>query len=286
MLYYFLANHINLFRYLTFRGIGAFLTAFLIGVIFGAPIIEKLRVLKFGQVVRDDGPETHKAKTGTPTMGGFFLWGAAIVSSLLWASLNIFVIIALLSVVLYGAIGFVDDYKKIKKANTDGLSSWRKLFWQAAAALVLLLMMMYSPSYNTTINRVDLAVRDAKHKVVNHTNVALNRDFSWSTVIDSIDEPDTYSFSLGVYAAEAGAIRYTNAFNFPAYLTDNGGLQNLSGEITADNGSALTIHLTRSELGMGGNVVRSEKTNFIVPYRSKLFQAQFIPYYAKVLWYV
>lgn len=284
MLYHLLASNINLFRYITFRGIGAFITAFILAVWLGAPLIERLRVLKFGQVVRDDGPQTHKVKTGTPTMGGFFLWGAALVSAALWCAFNIFVLIAVLSVVLYALIGFIDDYAKIKKSNTKGLSSWGKIFWQSLSALALLLIMLNSPSYNTTISRMDLAVRSEKSGISTLTNVAINQDFTWNLLIPPSPEKDTLSFSLGVYAAEAGSIRYTNAFSFPAYLGEGGDYQTFKGIVSNDTGDSLTLKLTRTEHGAAGEVLRAQETNFIVPYRSQLFQAQFLPYYAKVLW--
>lgn len=114
----------NLFRYITFRAGGAFLTALLFGFIFGKPLINVLRRKQGkGQPIRDDGPEGHFAKAGTPTMGGLLIVGALLTSTLLWARLdNPFVLICLFVTMSYGAIGFADDYAKVSKQNTAGVS--------------------------------------------------------------------------------------------------------------------------------------------------------------------
>ena len=114
----------NLFRYITFRAGGAFLTALLFGFIFGKPLINVLRRKQGkGQPIRDDGPEGHFVKAGTPTMGGLLIVGALLTSTLLWARLdNPFVLICLFVTMSYGAIGFADDYAKVSKQNTAGVS--------------------------------------------------------------------------------------------------------------------------------------------------------------------
>lgn len=115
----------NLFRYITFRAGGAFLTALLFGFIFGRPLINVLRRKQGkGQPIRDDGPESHFSKAGTPTMGGLLIVGAVVTSSLLWARLdNGFVWLVLFVTLAYGMIGFADDYAKVSKQNTKGVSS-------------------------------------------------------------------------------------------------------------------------------------------------------------------
>lgn len=114
----------NLFRYITFRAGGAFLTALIFGFVFGRPLINVLRRKQGkGQPIRDDGPEGHFAKAGTPTMGGLLIVGALLTSTLLWARLdNPFVWIVLFVTMSYGAIGFADDYAKVSKQNTAGVS--------------------------------------------------------------------------------------------------------------------------------------------------------------------
>jgi phospho-N-acetylmuramoyl-pentapeptide-transferase len=114
----------NLFRYQTVRAGGAFLTALVFGFVFGRPLIDLLRrKQKKGQPIRDDGPATHFVKAGTPTMGGLLILTALLVSTLLWARLdNPYVWIVLLVTLAFGLIGFADDYAKVTKQNTKGVS--------------------------------------------------------------------------------------------------------------------------------------------------------------------
>ncbi|MGO4853520.1 phospho-N-acetylmuramoyl-pentapeptide-transferase [Phaeovulum sp. W22_SRMD_FR3] len=115
----------NLFRYITFRAGAAFFTALIFGFIFGRPLINLLRrKQKKGQPIRTDGPESHFAKAGTPTMGGLLILSAILVSTLLWARLdNPYVWIVLGVTYGFGLIGFADDYAKVTKQNTKGVSS-------------------------------------------------------------------------------------------------------------------------------------------------------------------
>ncbi|MDJ0823219.1 MAG: phospho-N-acetylmuramoyl-pentapeptide-transferase [Paracoccaceae bacterium] len=119
----------NLFRYITFRAGGAFMTALVFGFIFGRPLIDVLRKRQGkGQPIRDDGPEGHFVKAGTPTMGGLLIIGALVTSTLLWARLdNAFVWLVLFVTISYAAIGFADDYAKVKKQNVAGVSGKLRL---------------------------------------------------------------------------------------------------------------------------------------------------------------
>lgn len=113
----------NLFRYITFRAGGAFLTALLFGFLFGRPLIEVLRKRQGkGQPIRDDGPEGHFAKAGTPTMGGLLIVGALLSATLLWARLdNTYVWLVLFVTLSFALIGFWDDYAKVSKQNVNGV---------------------------------------------------------------------------------------------------------------------------------------------------------------------
>ena len=113
----------NLFRYITFRSGGAFMTALFFGFIFGKPLINVLRRKQGkGQPIRDDGPEGHFVKAGTPTMGGLLIVGALLTSTILWARLdNPFVWLVLFVTMSFGMIGFLDDYAKVSKQNTSGV---------------------------------------------------------------------------------------------------------------------------------------------------------------------
>ncbi len=128
----------NVFNYLTLRAILGVLTALLISFIVGPYMIRKLSVYKIGQMVRDDGPETHFSKAGTPTMGGALILVAVLVSTILWADLgnrHIWVLVATL--VGFGAIGWVDDYKKLVRQNPEGLKARYKYLWQSIFAIVI-----------------------------------------------------------------------------------------------------------------------------------------------------
>lgn len=123
-------------HYLTFRGILGVLTALSISFLIGPIMIEKLTRRKIGQSVRDDGPQSHLSKSGTPTMGGTMILFAVAISTLLCADLtNRYVWVVLLVTLTHGIIGFVDDYKKVMLGNSDGLSARAKYFWQSVVAL-------------------------------------------------------------------------------------------------------------------------------------------------------
>ncbi len=127
---------LRVFQYLTFRAILGALTALTISLMIGPWMIRKLTRKKIGQMVRDDGPESHYNKAGTPTMGGTLIITAITISTLLWADLgNRYIWVILLVTLGYGIIGFLDDYRKIALGNSKGLSARAKYFWQSAIGL-------------------------------------------------------------------------------------------------------------------------------------------------------
>lgn len=132
----------NVFSYLTFRGILGALTALMISLLIGPWMIRRLSQYNIGQSVRDDGPESHFSKAGTPTMGGLLILVSIVISTLLWSDLSNYKIWLVLGVtVAFGIIGWVDDYKKVALGNSKGLSARKKYFWQSvcgfAAAYIL-----------------------------------------------------------------------------------------------------------------------------------------------------
>ncbi|KAA3627561.1 MAG: phospho-N-acetylmuramoyl-pentapeptide-transferase [Proteobacteria bacterium] len=137
----------NVFQYLTFRAILGVLTALLISFVVGPFMIAHLSFRQIGQQVRDDGPQTHFSKAGTPTMGGALILVAIAVSTLLWSDLsNRYVWIVLSVTLAFGAIGWVDDYRKIVYGNSRGLSARSKYVWQSLAGLVTALLLYFSAS--------------------------------------------------------------------------------------------------------------------------------------------
>lgn len=152
MFYHFLyplsaeVDFFNIFRYITFRTAAAFLISAVVSIIWGKSFIDYMRSKQFGQIIRDDGPESHLKKAGTPTMGGVVICGSILVALLLCG--NFFskpIIISLGVFVSYFLLGYVDDYLKVLKKNTDGVSARGKLFWQfATAAVASFLLIKYN----------------------------------------------------------------------------------------------------------------------------------------------
>jgi phospho-N-acetylmuramoyl-pentapeptide-transferase len=132
----------NLFRYITFRAGGAFLTSLLFGFVFGKPLINLLRRRQGrGQPIRSDGPEGHQSKAGTPTLGGALILGALVVSTLLWARLdNMHIWVVLFVTIGFGVIGFADDYAKVSKQTSAGVSGRVRLGLGFVIALIAALV--------------------------------------------------------------------------------------------------------------------------------------------------
>jgi phospho-N-acetylmuramoyl-pentapeptide-transferase len=134
----------NVFSYLTFRAIISTLTALFISLYFGPKLIRYLQKMQIGQTVRDDGPESHLSKSGTPTMGGILILASIVFSILLWADLtNIYVWVVLFVVVSFGIIGFVDDYRKVIRKDSNGLIARWKYFWQTVIGLATAFFLYY-----------------------------------------------------------------------------------------------------------------------------------------------
>src|SRR6476659_1990675 len=160
MLYYLhnLSNYwpvLNVARYITFRTAAASITALAIGLFLGPWMIRKLREFQIGQVIRQEGPATHRTKAGTPTMGGLLILTSILVPTLLWADLTTpFVWVAVLSTAAFGAIGFADDYLKIVRRSHPGLLPRYKMGWQAVVGICVgasLLLLASHDLYNTRL---------------------------------------------------------------------------------------------------------------------------------------
>ncbi|MCZ8253550.1 MAG: phospho-N-acetylmuramoyl-pentapeptide-transferase [Hylemonella sp.] len=137
----------RVFQYLTFRAVMAALTALLIGLLAGPWVIRRLTALKIGQPVRGYGMETHLSKSGTPTMGGVLILLAIGISTLLWFDLsNRFVWIVLWVTLGFGAIGWVDDWRKVVNKDPEGMRSREKYFWQSVVGLIAAFYLLFSIS--------------------------------------------------------------------------------------------------------------------------------------------
>ena len=137
----------RVFTYITFRAVMATMTALLLGLVFGPWVIRKLTAMKVDQAVRTNGPQTHLAKVGTPTMGGVLILIGIFISCVLWADLsNRFIWIVMLVTFGFGAIGWVDDYRKVVYKDPKGMSSKEKFFWQTLIGLFAAIYLAFSVS--------------------------------------------------------------------------------------------------------------------------------------------
>ncbi|HEX5785514.1 MAG TPA: phospho-N-acetylmuramoyl-pentapeptide-transferase [Burkholderiaceae bacterium] len=147
----------RVFQYLTFRAVMGAVTALLIGVVAGPAVIRHLTALKIGQPVRGYAMETHLVKSGTPTMGGVLILMAIALSTLLWADLsNRFVWIVMIVTGGFGAIGWVDDWRKVVRKDPEGMRSREKYFWQSLIGLVAALYLVFAISERSNLRVIEL----------------------------------------------------------------------------------------------------------------------------------
>lgn len=145
-------NLLNVFNYVTFRSAGALVFALLLSIVLGPLFIEWLKRLKWGQYILED-VEAHKSKAGTPTMGGLLILFSCTVSLLLWADLaNPYIWLSLLSLLGFGAVGFWDDFTKLKGRHNRGLSARKKFLALVAVAVLLMVLLLQLPAYSTILS--------------------------------------------------------------------------------------------------------------------------------------
>ena len=151
------ARVFNVFNYITLRAVLACLTSLAISLMAGPTVIRKLTAYKIGQSVRDDGPQTHLVKAGTPTMGGALVLMSILITTLLWADLsNRFIWVVLVVTFGFGAIGWVDDYRKVVHRNPKGLSASAKFFWQSLVGLAAAVYLAFAVSAPGSAQILDL----------------------------------------------------------------------------------------------------------------------------------
>ncbi|MDO9146436.1 MAG: phospho-N-acetylmuramoyl-pentapeptide-transferase [Hydrogenophaga sp.] len=151
---------LRVFQYLTFRAVMAAMTALIVGLVAGPIFIRRLAALKFGQPIREYAMQTHLSKGGTPTMGGVLILFAIALSTLLWFDLsNRFVWIVLLVTLGFGAIGWVDDWRKVVHKDPEGMRSREKYFWQSVIGLVAALYLVFSVSETSNMRVMELFIQ-------------------------------------------------------------------------------------------------------------------------------
>jgi phospho-N-acetylmuramoyl-pentapeptide-transferase len=147
---------LNVFRYITVRTALASLTALFLSLVLGPPVVRRLRGLQIRQFVREEGPESHRTKAGTPTMGGVLIIASAVIATALWVELrNVYVLIALGATIAFAAIGFADDYRKVTRGRNLGLTGKVKFLLQVLTSVavgIVLLVMRVQGSYSTALS--------------------------------------------------------------------------------------------------------------------------------------
>jgi len=150
---WYLVKALNVFQYVTFRTAYATITALLISLFFGGKLIEALRKWNIGQQIREEGPQAHLVKRGTPTMGGVLIVGSVLISTLLWAKpSSVYVWTAMIATLLFAAIGFVDDYSKMAKQRSLGLTGRQKLLAQALVAVGVWAVLYITTKYSWNVS--------------------------------------------------------------------------------------------------------------------------------------
>lgn len=227
---------------LTLRALLAVITALSVSLIFGGRVIRHLRTLKYGQAIRSDGPQSHLVKTGTPTMGGILILASIGISTLMWARLtNPYIWILLVVMVIFGAVGWTDDWLKIKYKNPTGLIARKKYFWLSVGALFVGASLYYiatlQPNIATTQAMQDLLLPVFKDWVIPFSVLPLGIGFIIFTyfvingasnavnLTDGLDGLATLpvvlvAAGLGAMAYVSGDVRFSDYLHVP-YIAYN-----------------------------------------------------------------
>lgn len=292
MLYYlfhFLDERYNfpgagVFQYISFRALGAVITSLLIAAVFGRRIIDKLRMLQIGESIRDLGLEGQMQKRGTPTMGGFIILASLLIPALLFAKLsNVYIVLALVSTVWTGLIGFLDDYIKVFKKNKEGLQGRFKVVGQVGLGLIVGLTLYfnqyvkirkYAPRLLNTSDVPDVYT-DIKSTLTTVPFVK-NIDFDYSSLLFGL-LPDSYTWIVYVLVCIFVVTFISNGAN----ITD--GIDGLAA------GSSVIIGLTLAILAwLSSNKIASQYlTIMYIPNSGELvvFCAAFVGACVGFLWY-
>lgn len=250
----------NLFGYLTVRGILGVLTALLISLLLGPLMIRKLAGKQIGQTVRNDGPESHFSKAGTPTMGGALILIAIAVATLLWGDLtNRYVWVALLTTLCFGLVGWVDDYRKLIYKDPKGLASRWKFFWQSLVGLIaagylysttqvdaetILILPFFK---NVAINLGAFYILFAYFVIVGTSNaVNLTDGLDGLAILPTV----LVAGALGIFAYVAGNINFSSYLGIP-YIPGSGELIIFCGAIAGAGLGFLWFNTYPAQVFMG-----------------------------------
>ena len=248
------------FQYLTLRGILGVMTALIISLLIGPKVIKKLKSHQMSQSIRDDGPESHLVKAGTPTMGGVLILLSIFISTFLWSDLrNRYVIAVLLITISFGIVGFIDDYKKVIKKNSTGLPAKWKFFWQSIITLSIVLCLYLS------------AVSEAEHQLIVPFFKDIVIDLGWfyiplaflvivgsSNAVNLTDGLDGLAIlpsvligtALGVIAYLVGHVGFSSYLNIP-YVANTGELVVFCGALAGAGLGFLWFNTYPAQIFMG-----------------------------------
>lgn len=253
-------NSFSVIQYITVRGIFSILTALGISLVIGPAMIRRLNYHQIGQVVRDDGPETHLSKAGTPTMGGALILVSIAFSTLLWSDLkNHYVWVVFLVTVLFGAIGWVDDYRKVFEKNTIGLSAWWKLFWQLAIALAASIALYYTAFSQVETSYIVPFFKDVAINVgILYIAVSCFIIVGFSNAVNLTDGLDGLAIlptvmvggALGVIAYLAGHVEFSAYLNIP-YIVGSGEVVIFAGALLGSGLGFLWFNTYPAQIFMG-----------------------------------
>ena len=247
-------------QYITVRGIFSTLTAMAISLIIGPTMIRRLNYHQIGQVVRDDGPESHFSKAGTPTMGGALILVSIAMSTLLWSDLNNhYVWTVLLVTILFGAVGWVDDYRKVFEKNSAGLSARWKLFWQTIIGVLAALVLYYSafgpaetqyiiPFFkDVAINAGILYIFISAFLIVGFSNaVNLTDGLDGLAILPTV----MVGGALGLIAYLAGHVEFSTYLNIP-YVVGAGEIVIFAGALLGSGLGFLWFNTYPAQIFMG-----------------------------------
>ncbi len=250
----------NVFQYITLRGILGVLTALVLSFIIGPVMIRRLSRFNIGQSIRDDGPESHFSKAGTPTMGGALVLVAVVLSALLWSDLSSrYVWVVIVVTLLFGLIGGVDDYRKLRYGNSKGISAGTKFFWQSVVGLCAALFL-----YGTAQLPVETELIVPMFK-----NVAINLGWLYtpltylvivgsSNAVNLTDGLDGLAImptvlvagALGVFAYASGHNAFANYLQIP-YVPGSGDLVVFCGALVGAGLGFLWFNAYPAQVFMG-----------------------------------
>ena len=253
-------NSFSVLQYITVRGIFSILTALGISLLIGPTMIRRLNYHQIGQVVRDDGPETHLSKAGTPTMGGALILISIALSTLLWSDLsNHYVWVTLLVTVLYGAIGWVDDYRKVFRNNTAGLSARWKLFWQIIIGLIASTSLYYSAFSAVETSYIVPFFKDVSISIgLFYIAFSCFIIVGFSNAVNLTDGLDGLAIlptvmvggALGVIAYLAGHVGFSSYLNIP-YIVGSGEVVVFAGALLGSGLGFLWFNTYPAQIFMG-----------------------------------